>query len=315
MRLVSLLSFLGLAVIATTLLRFSAIHSSDNRNPSVLGAHAGRFDIQNLPDLSLPPNRIQQSNPNIQAKSAYLLDVDSAYPLFAKNENEQVPIASTTKLMTAVIARKAYQLTDIATTSERAATIDGSKIQLRSGETMDVKSLLTGLLIQSGNDAAMTLAEHMGLEAFVTAMNDEAAFLGMTNTVFKDPAGLDDQGRSTAHDLAILAAYVIRDDVIRSIVQTTQATVNSSDGSRIHALESSNRLIKSDHPLYVPEATGLKTGFTPDAGHCLVSSAVKNGHAIVSVILHTNSTSNEASASESRKLLNWGFAAYSWDSK
>jgi D-alanyl-D-alanine carboxypeptidase (penicillin-binding protein 5/6) len=309
------LSVLGLAVIATTLLRFSAIHSSDNKNPSVLGAHTEQFDIQDLPVLSLPPNRVQKNNPNIQAKSAYLLDVESSYPLFAKNENEQVPIASTTKLMTAVIARKTYQLTDIATTSERAASINGSKILLRVGEKMDVKSLLTGLLIQSGNDAAMALAEHMGLEAFVAAMNDEAAFLGMTGTVFKDPAGLDDQGHSTARDLAILAAYVIRDDVIQSIVQTTQTTVTSSDGSRIHAIESSNRLIKSDHPLYVPEATGLKTGFTPDAGHCLVASATKNGRAIVSVILHTNNASNEASAQESRKLLNWGFATYSWDIK
>ena len=314
-RLVPLLSLLGFVVLATNLLRFRIAHSSTYQTPTILGAHSEQLNTQSPPIAVLPPNKIQQNNPNIQAKSAYLLDVDSSYPLFAKNENEQVPIASTTKLMTAVVARKAYQLTDIATTSEKAATIDGSKILLKPGEKMDVKSLLTGLLIQSGNDAAMTLAEHMGLDAFVKAMNDEADFLGMKDTQFKDPAGLDDQGHSTAHDLAILAAYIIRDDVVRSIVQTTQTTVTSSDGSKSHSLESSNRLIKADHPLYIPEATGLKTGFTPDAGHCLVASAVKNGHAIVSVILHTNSTSNEASAVESHKLLAWAFNAYSWDTE
>lgn len=304
---------LGVAVLGTTALRLHTTHTAATRKPAVLGAHTEQVASDQAPLVVAPPVKTNDSQPAILAKEAYLLDVASSYPLYAKNENEQVPIASVTKLMTAVIARKNYKLTDVATTSKSAATIEGSKIDLRTGETMDVQSLLTGLLIQSGNDAAMALAEHMGLEAFVAAMNEEATYLGMKDTIYKDPAGLSDDAHSTAHDLGILASYVIRDDVIRSIVQTQQTSVTSADGSTKHVLQTSNRLIKPDHPLYVPEATGLKTGFTPDAGHCLVASASKNGRAIVTVILHTDSTSTEASAQEARKLLTWGLSTYSWD--
>lgn len=310
---VPLLAMLGVAVLGTTALRLRVHKASKSSTPRVLGSHVTQLPSEQSPTITLPPTKINDSKPNVLAKEAYLLDVDSSYPLYAKNENQQVPIASVTKLMTAVVARKSYQLTDSATTSKSAATVDGSKIDLRIGETMDVQSLLTGLLIQSGNDAAMTLAEHMGLDAFVAAMNDEAVYLGMKDTLYKDPAGLSDEGHSTAHDLGILASYVLRDSVIRSIVQTRQTVVSSTDGSIHHTLQTSNRLIKNDHPLYVPEATGLKTGFTPDAGHCLVASATKNGRAIVTVILHTDSSSTEASAQEAKKLLQWGFDSFSWN--
>jgi D-alanyl-D-alanine carboxypeptidase (penicillin-binding protein 5/6) len=311
--LILLLSILGFAVVITSLIRFKTKQAPASIKPLVLGTHNVKIDTNNVPQIVTPLTKLNDSQPKIQAKSVYLLDVDSSYPLFAKNESEQIPIASVTKLMTAIVSRKSYQLTDIATTDEKAASIDGSKIQLRVGEKMEVKSLLTGLLIQSGNDAAMTLAEHMGLEAFIAAMNEQASYLGMKDTLFKDPAGLSDEGHSTAHDLAILASFALRDDVIRSIIQTQQATVSSIDGSTNHTLETSNRLIKTDHPLYLPEVTGMKTGFTPDAGHCLVASATKNGRSLVSVVLHTASSSNEASALETYKLLTWAFNTYSWD--
>lgn len=239
-------------------------------------------------------------------------DVESGYPLYEKNETEAVPIASTTKLMTAVVVLDHYALDEVVTVSQAAASQIGSDINLVTGEKITVESLLKGLLIKSGNDAALALAEHRGRDQFVTWMNETASELGMTNTRFLDPAGLDDEGHSTARDLAVLAAYALRYEKVQEIVALERVTITAVDGSQVHELETSNRLLKVDHPLYFQYATGLKTGFTPAAGHCLVSSAVKNGHTVVSVVLGTTEQTVEASAKESRKLLTWAFDSFSW---
>ena len=311
MRLIVLSAVLGLGVLATTVVRLSRQHVDASDAPRVLGVSTAVVK-HGAPIQHLPPTLLNDSRPNVQAKAVYLLDLDSAYPLYAQNEQEPVPIASVTKLMTAVIARQQYQLDDIVTVSKTAATINGSLIQLRTNEQLTVQSLLTGLLIQSGNDAAMALAEHTGYEQFIASMNEQATTLGMKDTVFKDPAGLNDEGRSTARDLAILASYVLRDTVIRDIVDTPVTTVQSIDGTLSHELTTSNRLIKSDHPLYMREVTGLKTGFTPDAGHCLVASATYQGKELVSVVLHTNASTTEASAVETKKLFLWAFSTFEW---
>lgn len=311
-RLILTSAILGFAVIGTSVFRIHQNYTDSKTSGRVLGAHSQL----NNPAINVapPPVRTTKADPGIRAKSVYLIDVNSAYPLYAKNEDAVVPIASTTKLMTALIARQSYLPTDIITIDEKAAAINGSTIQLKKDEQLDVQSLLTGLLLPSGNDAAMALADHMGFDQFVMAMNKQAAYLGMTNTLFKDPAGLDDTGHSSAHDLAVLASYVLRDDVIRSIVKTQQATIVSKDGKITHKLENSNRLIKPENPLFLADATGLKTGFTPDAGHCLVSSATRSGNSLVSVVLNTDYTNAEASALESKKLLTWGFDSYVWNS-
>ncbi len=307
------LPVLGIAVLCTTVIRFRADHAAaPSAKPAVLGTRDVAFDPSAIPVAVQPPRHISDTEPPIRAKVAYLLDAGSAYPLYAQQADQPVPIASVTKLMTAVIARKEYGLDDVLAADSAAVSVEGSKILLRTGEQMDVRSLLTGLLIQSGNDAAMTLADHMGLETFVAKMNEQAQYLGMTDTHYMDPAGLNDDGRSTARDLAVLAAYVMRDEVIRDIVSQPATTIKSADGSVNHALTSSNRLIISDNPLYLPEVTGLKTGFTYDAGHCLVATAEHNGHQLVSVILDTTSDTADASAAETRKLLLWAFGAFEW---
>lgn len=312
-RLVALSIVLGLGVIGTTVLRVRSNNDTPTITPEVLGA-TSTIDSIGTPVQHLPPTLNEPSNePYIQAKAVYLLDVDSAYPLYANNESAVVPIASVTKLMTAVVTRKLYKMDDIVTVSKTAESTIGSHIELRAGEQITVNSLLTGLLIQSGNDAAMALAEHIGSETeFVATMNEQAAFLGMKDTVFKDPAGLNDEGHSTAKDLGILAAYVLRDSVIRDIVRTSTTTIQSVDNKFSHKLETSNRLIKNDHPLYMSQVTGLKTGFTPDAGHCLVASAKHQGKELVSVVLHTGAQTPEASATETRKLFSWAFEVYHW---
>lgn len=311
-RLIGLSVLLGLGVLATTAMRLSADRPNEARTPEIRGSAVKAMTVA-PPTQHLPPVKQADTTPPVRAKSVYLLDVASAYPLYEEQADQPVPIASVTKLMTAVVARQQYQMNDVVKVSKGAATINGSVIQLRTDEEITVESLLTGLLIQSGNDAAQALAEHSGsAEAFIAAMNEQAAFLGMNDTVFKDAAGLNDEGRSTAKDLGILASYVLRDEVIRRIVLTAETTVRSTNGKLEHRLESSNRLIKTDHPLYMSQVTGLKTGFTPDAGHCLVASATHDGHEVVSVVLHTSLSTTEASASETKKLFTWAFQVYDW---
>lgn len=264
---------------------------------------------------SPPEKRLGASDPQIYAKSVILIDVNSSYVMYAKNSQEKMPIASTTKIMTAMVVLDNYQdkLTDVVTITYPMIAVEGSDIKLVPGEKITVENLLNGLLIMSGNDTAFALAIHFGgKEAFVNEMNKKANNLGLYDTEFKDPAGLDDEGYSTARDLAFLASYAMRNDKFRQIVKTSENTISSVDGAYIHELKSSNRMVKPDEFLYFQYALGIKTGFTYAAGHCLISAAQKDGHEILGVVLNTIDNSITASASESRKLLDWGFSNWIW---
>lgn len=274
-------------------------------------ADVPKLDLSIINPLPQKVKNYKEPN-NIWAKNYVLIYSNSYYPLAQKNAHQQVSIASTTKIMTAVIALENYNPNDIVTISQNAATQIGSEVMLKIGEKITVESLLYALLVQSGNDAAMALAEHYqgGLNSFVEAMNSKAIYLGLHDTNYKDPAGLDDTGKSTPYDLAIVTSYALTNPLFEKIVKTNEININSIDGKFSHKLTSSNRLIKPDELLYYPQAQGVKTGYTPTAGHCLVSSAQINGKRLVGVILNTNESSNDASAKESKKLLDWGFSNY-----
>lgn len=263
-------------------------------------------------DIKTIPQKNNSLKVNILAKNYVLIDTDSFYPLLEKDSHSQVAIASTTKIMTAIIALENFDLKDVVSISKEAASQIGSDIELRIGEKLTIESLLYALLVKSGNDAAMALAEHLpgGFPAFVEKMNKKANYLGLKNTNYKDPAGLDDSGYSSAYDLAIVTAYAMRNPIFNKIIRTQEFTITSLDGKISHRLESSNRLIKSDEPLYYPLAIGVKTGFTPMAGHSLVSAGESNGKKLISVILNTYENTVDASAKESRKLLKYGFEDY-----
>lgn len=266
--------------------------------------------------LVRPPEKSSgASNPQIAAKSVILVDVPSSYVMFTKNADEKVPIASTTKIMTAMVVLENYRdkLNDVVTITYPMIAVEGSDIKLTTGEKITVESLLKGLLIMSGNDTAFALATYFGgKDAFVAEMNNKAKDLGLQNTNFRDPAGLDDEGYSNARDLAFLAAYAMRHQKFREIVNTQETTVASVDGRVSHELKTSNHMLKSDDAFYYPSTIGVKTGFTYAAGHCLVSAAEKNNHEILGVVLNTSVDSITASAQESRKLLDWGFANWNW---
>lgn len=311
--------FIVILILGIVFIQYRIINIK-NDNPKKSGnVKSAQISLNNIAelksnDISMIPKKSESFHKeNIWANNYILLDAISNYPLAEKNSHIPVSIASTTKIITATIILENYNLSDVITISPNAAAQIGSEVMLRSGEKLTVESLLYALLVQSGNDAAMALAEHYadgGLSGFVKAMNNKAKYFGLKDTEFKDPAGLDDTGRSSAFDLAIITSYAIKNPTFSKIVKTTGLTINSIDGKFAHKLDNSNRLIKSDEPLYYPNALGVKTGFTPEAGHCLVSVAEKNGKKIISVILNTNESTNDASAKESRKLLEWGFDNY-----
>lgn len=244
--------------------------------------------------------------PALAAKSYLLVDFNSLQTLAAVNENARIEPASLTKLMTAFLTftalkEKKLQPDQQVAVSERAARTTGSRMFIEPGKAVTVDELIRGMIVHSGNDACVALAEAVaGSEAkFVERMNREAKRLGMNSTNFVNATGLPDpQHYSTARDLATLAIAIIRDFpehyALYSIKEFTYAGIKQ--GNR-------NRLLWSD-----PTVDGMKTGYTESAGYCLITSA-KRGHArLVSVVLGTDSES--ARAIESQKLLNYGFQFY-----
>jgi D-alanyl-D-alanine carboxypeptidase len=269
--------------------------------------------LPTLANIVLPPQKKEKvKDPNVYLKNGILLDTGSSYPLWQKNANNRVPIASTTKIMSAIVALENYNLDDTIVFSQKAAQQIGSDTQIKAGEKLSVESLLKAALIVSGNDAIYAVAEKMGVDNFINKMNEKASWLNLQNTHFKDPAGLDDEGYSSAYDLAIITAYALKNKKFAAIVKIPETEIYSTDNKYVHKLENSNRLIKSDNPLYLPEALGIKTGFTPVAGHCLVSAININNKTIVSVVLNTVEFTTDASAKESKKLLEWGINSFYW---
>ena len=223
--------------------------------------------------LTLLPCRAEAIQ--LTATAAILMDADSGEILYEKDAGRRMRIASTTKIMTALVALDRARLTDTITVTA-AHMVEGSSMYLKPGETVTVEELLYGLMLCSGNDAALALADCCGgLEEFVQAMNDKAAELGMQDTSFANPNGLDDEAHySTARDMAVLAAYAAQNPTFRRICSTRTATV----GSR--TMTNHNKLLSQ-----LEGCIGMKTGYTKAAGRTLVSCAQRDGCRLVAVTL------------------------------
>jgi D-alanyl-D-alanine carboxypeptidase len=233
----------------------------------------------------------------ISAKRAYVLDAVSGRVLYERNANERSLIASTTKIMTALIVCEQCNVLDRMRIPKEAVGIEGSSMYLQEGEVLTLQELLYGLMLQSGNDAAVALAIYCGgtVEGFAELMNDKARNLGLHNTHFENPNGLDSPGHySTARDLAVLAAYAMENPIFRKTVSTKQLML----GQRY--LTNHNKLLWR-----VDGADGVKTGFTKAAGRILVSSAVRNDRRLVAVTLDAPDDWNDH-----RALLEEGFSRY-----
>ena len=234
----------------------------------------------------------------VSARRAYVLDTVSGRVLFDRNSNEQSLIASTTKIMTALIICEQCNVLDRMRIPKEAVGIEGSSMYLREGEILTLQELLYGLMLSSGNDAAVALAIYCGgtVEGFAELMNDKARNLGLSGTHFENPNGLDAPGHySTARDLAVLAAYAMKNPVFAKTVSSKSVKV----GERY--LTNHNKLLWR-----VEGADGVKTGYTQAAGRILVSSAMRDGRRLVAVTIDAPDDWNDHAS-----LLEEGFSRYS----
>jgi D-alanyl-D-alanine carboxypeptidase (penicillin-binding protein 5/6) len=246
-------------------------------------------------DLPEPP-------PPLGSASAVLMDPVSGRVLYEHAGFVRRPPASTTKILTAYLAIRGGRLERVVTVSRRAARTGGSRMHLREGERLSVRALLTGLLLRSGNDAAVALAEARdgSVERFALRMNRTARALGARGSHFENPNGLPDvRHYTTAYDLARIARAALTLPTFRALVATPEARVTDEDG-RVFDMRNTNRLLE-----ILPGADGVKTGTTNAAGRCLVSSATRGGFALLAVVLRSPDRWGESAA-----LLNWGFRAF-----
>lgn len=243
--------------------------------------------------------------PKIDTLSAIAIEPNSGRILYEKNGFSKRPMASTTKIMTIILALEEGNLNDIVTVSKRAAQVGGSSVDLKINDKIKLSELLYGLMLNSGNDAGIAVAEHIGgsVENFASMMNNKAIELGAYNTSFTSPHGLDNPAHySTAYDMAIIATYALKNPKIAKIVKTVEYNMQFVDGKSKH-LRNTNPLLT----MY-EGTTGVKTGYTGMAGKCLVSSVKKNGMEVIAVTL--GSQSSQIRIKDSISILNYCFNNY-----
>lgn len=236
--------------------------------------------------------------PSVSARAAALYEPTSQSFIYTKNENKHLPMASTTKIMTALIALEQLSPTDLIEVDERAVGTDGSSIYLEEGEILSAESLLYALMLGSANDAAEALAYAISgdIADFAELMNKRAIELGATDTCFKNPHGLDAGGHyTTAHDLALIGAEALKNDLFRQVVSTYKKEIESSLKKRV--VVNHNKLLK----LY-DGCIGVKTGYTQLSGRSLVSAAERDGTTLICVTIDAPDDWRDHT-----ELLNYGF--------
>ena len=237
------------------------------------------------------------------AKACVIIDEQSGCVLLEHNAAAPLPMASTTKVMTALLALEHGDLSAPVTCSRNAFGVPGTSIYLSQGETLSLEQMLYGLMLSSGNDAAVAIAEHIGgsAEDFCRMMTARAAELGCTNTVFLTPHGLPKEGHyTTARDLALIAREAMQHETFRTIVSTQRAKIPWQGRSYDRVLNNKNKLLST-----YEGATGIKTGYTKAAGRCLVFGAERDGMRIIGVVLNCADWFNEAA-----RLMDIAFAEY-----
>ena len=252
-------------------------------------------------DLAYETAIIKDENILLNAEAAIAVESSTGRILYQKNAFDKRAMASTTKIITAIVAIEYGGFDEVVTVSSNAAYTGGSTIKLKQGEKIKLLDLLYGLMLMSGNDAAVAIAEHVAgsEEEYIKLMNAKAAGLSATNTNFVTVHGLDNENHyTTAYDMAIITAYCMKNDMFRKIVSTAETHISE------RTLRNTNDL------LFTYEGTiGVKTGFTNNAGRCLVASAKRDDMEIITVVL--GCADKKSRFSDSRKLLDYVFKNYS----
>ena len=301
--------------VGAAILLFIAVHPAfatrEGSNENVVSIHSdsGSFEIGDRKELlngeaEEPPVFIPPGDalPNVTARSAVVIDALTGEILYQRCMDERRYPASTTKIMTLIMALESerFGLSDAVTISDAAANMEGSTMWLESGERYRMEDLLYGMMLVSGNDAAVAVAEHIAgnVSAFAKRMTEKAREIGAENTCFVNSCGLHDPRHyTTAHDLAKIAAYGYKNDTFRKIVSTKERRVPLIKSPFVRELENENMLL-----WIYPGANGVKTGYTDAAGRCVVTAAERNGVQLISVVLDSIYMWNDSIA-----MLDYGF--------
>ncbi len=231
--------------------------------------------------------------------AAIAIDADTGDIIYEKKCYEQIPMASTTKIMTSLIALNYGKLDEKVVISQKSARVSGCEIGYKKDEEVTLRELLYGLMLQSGNDAAVAIAEHIGgsIEGFSKIMNEYAATLGVNGASFESPHGLDSANHfCSAYDLAMITKEAMKNELFNQIVSTKSLEKSQSNFTRNY--NNINKII-----YIIPEATGVKTGYTGNAGRCLVSSFDLGSRKLIIVTL--NSSTSEKRWQDTRDIFNY----------
>lgn len=273
--------------------------------PKVFGASQKK----SLPENTWFPKQASINKPydlNLSANSAVLVNYDTGDIIFSKNLNAKQPVASTVKIMTALLALENNKLEDVFTVPENATKIGEDSMLLIANEKLTVHDLLYGLMLVSGNDSAVTIAQNVSgdQDKFVTFMNSRAKELGAKNTKYVNPSGLDEDDKtqySTAYDLAVISHYLWENfPVIREITSTYHYQIPAGQDHQDYDLYNETNLLTT-----YPGVKGIKPGFTWDAGWCLVTYVENDGKKLLGVVLGSQDRRGEM-----KELLDYGYAAY-----
>ena len=260
--------------------------------------------------LFIPAVKAEGDSLNLSSEAAILMDAESGKILYEKNTQEQLPMASMTKIMSMLLIMENIEegnLTyeDKVLISENASGMGGSQVFLQAGEEYTVSDLLKCIAVSSANDAVVAMAEKISgsVDAFVTLMNERAKELGLENTNFANPHGLDDENHhSTAYDMAVMARELLKHEDILKYTSIYEDYLTKPDGSQVW-LVNTNRLVR-----FYDGVDGLKTGYTTEAGYCLTATAKKSDLRLISVVM--KSPSAEARSSDTSTLLSYGFNSF-----
>lgn len=260
------------------------------------------------PSRSFPDNPILAENvsyPTLSAQGVYVIDLGSGVPLYEKNPDAKLLPASTTKIITALVAMDVYNLDQIIKIPQ-GVRVEGQKIGLYEGEEMIVENLLNALLVYSANDAAEALAKSypLGREAFINLMNIKAMELSMNNTHFYNPTGFDGEYQySTAKDLVRATEVAMRNPIFSKIVGTKESVVTDVTGKNIYKIKNINKLLGE-----VEGVKGIKTGWTENARENLVTFVERDGHRVLIALLGSSDRFGET-----KELIDWIFSNYNWE--
>lgn len=270
-------------------------------------------------DYEIYQNRDDIKDIQIYSDKAILMDNSTMTVLYSKNAYDKVYPASTTKILTAIIALENCNLDDVVTVNQSAVSAipaGYSSAGLVAGEQVNVKDLLTVFLVHSANDAGYVLAEHISgnIKDFANLMNKKALDIGCKNTNFTNPSGIhDDNHYTTAYDLALIARYCMKNSTFRTIVALPTCTINATNKSAARTYSNTNDLLNSSSRYFLKDCIGIKTGFTSAAKDCLISACNRNGFELISVVLGANSLENGESSryADSIGLFDFGYSNFS----